>query len=666
MPIPQGASGSELANPLASAGSDPPSPREPAFKRQASSPPEALKDLVRQASTGDTHEALFCQDTMRTISQEAPHVPAIEVLLAGFLQKRLQKELPVSGNPSELQEQIEEAKQTEWCTMLSKGVKVHTGEAAARIRQKFPNRFVGSRLVVTKKVDEEGERVKARWCLQGHLDPDVLQKVSSGTCHSPTMSQLSRSLLLQLIVSHRWQMCLGDIKGAFLEAGPLKEQFRPLFASQPAGGVPGMSPDDVIEVVGNVYGLNDAPFSWYETFDREARACGFETSFDSCVYLFRDPKDRSLAGVLGAHVDDSITGGHGAPYDAAVAKLKSRFPYRKWRMGSGEFCGLMYTQDPVSREISYQQKEYAQHLRPTALPKGRAAQKEAVATSKEMAALRGLNGAANWLASQSRPDLAAQVSMCQQSFPQPKVKDLLFANEMVHRARQFQDVEIRIRHVDLSNLCICMHSDAAWGNAKDDRTQAGFTLAFSERPLLEDQPAVWSPFFWKSFRLHRVVPSTLGGEAQAFSSASAVAEWMTLLVSEAMHGHFDLRESETHMKRTPIVGITDCKSLYDHVTSLSWVAGVRDNRVSVDLAIIKQSMERAGLLVRWCPTELMICDALTKNKADPADLLRAILEIGRYQLSSEAAVLKAKKDQRECLKSRGGGTRSASSASQIM
>ena len=90
-----------------------------------------------------------------------------------------------------------------------------------------------------------------------------------------------------------------------------------------------------------------------------------------------------------------------------------------------------------------------------------------------------------------------------------------------------------------------MHSDAAWGNAKDDRTQAGFTLAFSERHLLHDRQAVWSPFYWKSFRLHRVVPSTLGGEAQAFSSASAVAEWMTLLVSEAMHGPFDLRDSET-------------------------------------------------------------------------------------------------------------------------
>ena len=86
--------------------------------------------------------------------------------------------------------------------------------------------------------------------------------------------------------------------------------------------------------------------------------------------------------------------------------------------------------------------------------------------------------------------------------------------------------------------------------------------------------------------------------------------------------------------------------------SLSSVTGAQDKRVSVDIAIIKQSMERASLQIRWCPTELMVCDALTKDKADPADLLRAVLELGTYQLSSEASVLKAKKAQRERLKCR--------------
>ena len=194
-----------------------------------------------------------------------------------------------------------------------------------------------------------------------------------------------------------------------------------------------------------------------------------------------------------------------------------------------------------------------------------------------------------------------------------------------------------------------MHSDAAWGNAKGERAQAGYVLAFAERGLLENQSAVWSPFCWKSYKLHRVVPSTLGGEAQAFSCAAAQAEWMSLLLAEALHGSFDLRSCEPLLRKTPMVGITDCKSLYDHVASLSSLSGVQDKRVCVDIAIIKQSTERADLKIRWAPSELMVCDALTKDKSGPADLLRAILSLGRYQLAPEAEVLRAKKAHRELL-----------------
>ena len=484
---------SDAAVPSAGLDSESPrpsSPREPAFKRMASSPPDALRAMSRQESA--PAEALFCQTAMSAYREQVPHATEIEVLLAGFLQKQMQKEIPVTGNPEDLQEQVEEAKATEWYAMTSKpAVKVWSGADATRIRRNHPDRFVGSRFVVTRKVDEDGERVKARWCLQGHLDPDVMDKVSSGACHSPTMSQLSRSLLLQILVSKRWRMCLGDIKGAFLEAGPLKERFRPLYATQPKGGIPGLAESDVIEVTGNVYGLNDAPFSWWEAFDKEARRLGFSRSqFDNCVYYFRCPKTKELTGVLGAHVDDSITGGEGEAYEEAIRQLKARFPYRKWRVGAGEFCGVVYNQDPVTFEISYQQREYTQHLRPISLSKDRAAQKDSPVTARELASLRALNGAASWLASQSRPDIAVQVSMSQQCFPNPQVEDLLYANQMVHRARQFQDVEIRVRSVNLQKLCICMHSDAAWANAKRERTQGGYTLAFSETDLLENRPSV--------------------------------------------------------------------------------------------------------------------------------------------------------------------------------
>ena len=240
-----------------------------------------------------------------------------------------------------------------------------------------------------------------------------------------------------------------------------------------------------------------------------------------------------------------------------------------------------------------------------------------------------------------------QTSFSQQAFPAPKVSDLLFANQLVRRAKQHAEVSITVRDIPLDELAISCHSDAGFANAGSHQTQAGYVLAFVNRALDDDKPSVWSPFSWKSYKMQRVVASTLAGESQAFATASGVAEWVSLMVAEARHGALDLRNHAQVRDRIPIIGITDCKSLYDAIHSVSSPAKLDDKRVAIDLAIIRQAKERTQMKVRWCPTELMLADSLTKDKADPADLLRAALHYGEYQLAPEARVLEQKRQQRE-------------------
>ena len=633
----------------------PNSPRQPSTKREASTEPDD-REHARVRTEEPSHKSLSCETALAT------NVMSIEVLTAAFLQKKMQKEIQPSNNSPEVQTKVDASKSLEWETLLGKNaIRIWTGERAKAIKKNHSDRFIGSRFVITNKTDEEGERIKSRWCLQGHLDPDFHEKIMSGACHSPTLHSMSRSLILQILASKGWTLQLGDIKGAFLEAGPLSKKFTPLYAHQPRGGVPGLDPEDVIEVTGNVYGANDAPMNWFSTFDSTTKQIGWQQSqFDSCLYFLRDPTGQ-LVGVLGAHVDDTITGGQESYYEAAIAALRSEFPYRKWRVGNGEFCGVQYRQDPQTFSITFGQKEYAEHLRPINLSKERLRNKEAHATDREVAALRAINGACNWLSSQSRPDLATQTSFSQQRFPTPKVRDLVFANQLVHRAKQHSGTEITVKSIPWDQLGICYHSDASFGNAKALRTQAGYVAAFVDDNLPRNQPSQWSPFAWKSFKLPRVVASTLAGEAQCFSLASAAAEWMSLLLSEAKHGRFDLRTREQvkslglpppawpcrdELQIGKITGVTDCKSLYDHLTSPSSVSKCDDKRVSIDLAILRQCMASCHLEVRWCPSQLMLADGLTKDQADPSELLRAALQLGEYQLNREASVLEKKKAQR--------------------
>ena len=385
------------------------SPRGESSKREASSDAaderQSARPRLETPTDAPEDELLLTEALCAEHLEENKGATFVEALTAAFIQKRASKEIPAYGNPPELQKDIDASKAVEWETVHGKqATRVWRGKQAEDIRQTFPHRFVGSRFVVIQKTDEEGTRIKSRWCLLGHLDPDFGEKVNSGVCHSPTRHPLSRAVILQILASKKWVLQLGDVKGAFLEAGPLQAKYSPLYAKQPPGGVPGLHPDDVIEVIGNVYG----PFKWYNTFDEYTRQVGFRRSqFDSCLYSLRDA-EKNLCGVLGAHVDDTIAGGSGEQYEKAIQALKARFPYRKRRIRSGEFCGAQYQQCAETHEITYKQTEYARHMRPINMSKERQRNKEALVDEREISALRAINGAANWLSSQSRRDLASQ------------------------------------------------------------------------------------------------------------------------------------------------------------------------------------------------------------------------------------------------------------------
>ena len=584
----------------------------------------------------------------------------IEVLIAGYLAKKMSKELPPTGNPPALQEAVDDSKRAEWDTLKEKNaIRFHFGKDAQRIREKYPDRFIGGRHVITRKpLEENGHvnpedpntfRVKSRWCLQGHLDPDLDQKIEDGLLQSPTLSQMGRNLLMQIIANNRWILQLGDIKGAFLESGPISEKFRPLFAKQPMGSVPGLPSDAVIEVTGNVYGQNDAPVMWYRTFDQEVISLGWSRSkFDSCLYYLRS-NTGELTGIMGVHVDDTAIAGCGTLFQESVAKLKARSPYRKWRVSSGEFCGAFYEQDKDSFAISMSMQTFADTLKCAHIPKG--VLNSQPLNESQIKILRAINGSLNWLASQSRPDISCQTSMSQQAFPNPCIRNLRDANNAVRRAKQHKQLKIVFQSIPIKDLTIVCHSDAAWANV-GTHTQAGYIIAFTDKCLHDAKEAPWVPVVWKSYRLARAVSSTLAGESQAMSVASGTVEWLSLMMSEAIDGPFQLRQARAILSRRRPLLATDCKSLYDHLVSPSSPTAIDDRRTSIDVVIIRESLKDLQGIIRWLPTDRMIADGLTKDKLDPADLLRSCVRSGVYQIAPETTVLARQAAERELRKER--------------
>ncbi|CAK8994648.1 unnamed protein product, partial [Durusdinium trenchii] len=612
--------------------------KRPRSPEAASSEPEAQRPRMEEAlSVQEVSSLLDIADTQ-----------SWECLMSEYLKKKMSKELRHSNNPPKLQQKIQMGKRTEWETIVSKphAVRIHYGKAAKKIKTEQPHRFIGSRFVLTRKPLEEGVEVdpnnwdtftvKGRWCLQGHLDPDLTVKAEKGMLRSPTLSQLGRMSLMQVIASQGWDLQLGDIRGAFLEAGPLEESFRPLFAHQPPGGIPGLPEDAVIEVTGNVYGQNDAPAAWFKEFSSYVKTIGWRQSvLDPCLFVLRDRRSEALIGIMGVHVDDTAVGGSGAQFEESIKQLKHRFPYRKWRMKEGEFCGAWYRQES-SKAIHMTMKAFADKIRPINIPKG--SPPDRLLDASQIKVLRAVNGSLNWLSSQSRPDLSVQTSLSQQAFPRPTISDYRMANQAIRRAKQHDDLGIVFAPIDPKDLTIVCHSDAAFAN-RGNHTQAGYILGFTEKKLQESEEALWCPVAWRSFKLSRAVNSTLAAESQAMSVATGTLEWLLLLLSEILDGPLDIRTCrETLKRRRPIV-VTDCKSLYDHLHSPSSPTSIEDRRTSIDVVIIRESARSMQAFVRWVPTNRMLADSLTKNDGDPVDLLRACMKRQKYQISPEETVL---------------------------
>ena len=161
-----------------------------------------------------------------------------------------------------------------------------------------------------------------------------------------------------------------------------------------------------------------------------------------------------------------------------------------------------------------------------------------------------------------------------------------------------------------------------------------------------DQVCPWTPAYWKSFRLPRVVNSTLGAEAQAMNAASGMLEWFQLMLREILDGHRCL--ASIWNVEHPRLGmlLTDCKSLFDHLQSKS-APTLDDKRTALDIVIIRESIRKMKASLRWLPTDRMLADSLTKESAEAVDLLRACLREGLYQVSDEDTVLRWRAKERE-------------------
>ena len=588
--------------------------------------------------------------------------------------KRQRSEVKMSQLTNKEKELFHQAKLKEIDSWLA------TETVARVLRHQIPEaNIMRCRWILTwKPVDSNAEGPKqhvpkARLVVLGYEDPLVHEIPRD----SPTMSKLSRMLILQLAASNGWDIESFDIKTAFLRGS---EQGDRVLGIEPTAELRErlkLQPNEVLQLLKGAYGRVDAPYLWFMELKRGLESLGFSASpFDPCTFVLVNPKTGTTEGVIGIHVDDGLCCGSKLFQDKLMA-LSKMFPFGSHKKRNFTFTGLRIDQQP-DHTIHINQTQYVKDIHPIAIAKNRKMHPDEPVNENERQSLRGLIGSLQYAAVNTRPDLCSRLGNLQSQINKAKISTLNDANKTLHEAKMHSDVTLKIQPISINQLRFAAFSDASFASAKIPDSHQGMMIMSCHEELGRNRTSVVNPVMWHSKKIQKVAVSTLSAEAMALAGAVDMLSWVRLYWGWLIDTKIPWKQADQTLLQLPPAfaaippaedeqsdtphdkiqqllhqlpksnsGIitTDCKSLYDLISRTA-PPSCQEFRTLLQAKLIKEHLQN-GIQIRWVPSGAQVADSLTKVMDNA--MLRECLQLGKYCLHDESEILKARSDSRSRL-----------------
>ena len=308
-----------------------------------------------------------------------------------------------------------------------------------------------------QKYKGKGMYYKARLVARGFEESNLINICKD----SPTCCKEHFRLLLAIVVTNKWKVHSLDIKSAFLQG---KNIDRELYLKPPSKA----STTNLWKLNISVYRLCNAPHAWYLSLKSVLEKDGAKKSkYNEAVFYLYDNKN--LQGILCAHVDGFWWGGT-EQFEVKTIKLIKKF----FRISLEELETFMYLGLNVQQTYDYiniDQSSYINESKVVEISQEKQKNKFAQLNKDETRQLRGLAGQLNWIASQTRPDIAYNVCEVSVSIKNATINDLIEATKYIRKAKPESAL---IETVDLENLEQCSiicFSDASFANLKGNLSQ---------------------------------------------------------------------------------------------------------------------------------------------------------------------------------------------------
>jgi len=464
---------------------------------------------------------------------------------------------------------------------------------------------------------------KCRVVVMGCNDPDL----ASLDRNAPTCSRLSFFVVLQFYISYLaegWKLFAGDVEAAFLQG---QQKGRTLFMFPPRDGLidlAGAFPHRLYRILGNVYGLANAPLEWANEVRRRLYSVGFVShTLDVMCFMFF--QGHTLLCILIFHVDDCLAA-YSPKFDFSLLEGLFEWGSKVFAPDPIEYLGKTIAVKTVNGEkvIRVHQATYTKSVHVKRIPSQRL-KGDPFLSPSERSEHRSCTGSGQWLSGATRPDLSAGVSLLQDG--NPTISQLGDLYKLLEYAHSTVESGITLRSLPLNSkeTIVVSFGDSSWANAPDLKSQTGLLCCITtEQALVGGAPA--SPVDWRSCRTKRQVRSTLAAEANAADNSIDHGYYASAFLSECLTGDSAI----SHQPCVRLFNATDCKSLYDLVIQHN--PSCDEKRTLLDIKSIQHSLRHGAM--RWVPTWAQLADVLTKYDRNLVTAMTQWMEFPEVRLHS--------------------------------
>ena len=451
-------------------------------------------------------------------------------------------------------------------------------------------KVIHSTWVISEKWIKGQKKTKARLVAKGFQEG----KCAGIRSDSPTCLKTSLRLILCIASSSQWMVRVLDITSAFLQGRQIQ---REVYLKPPKeAGSKGFW-----KLKKTIYGLSDASRQWYLKVKESLIAYGMTMSIYDEAFFFNIHKGQ-LQGMIALHVDDFFYCGTKLFQKHVMERVKKQFSISKEAAKQFSYVGLEIEQKET--ELNLHQGAYINKLE--MMQKDNSSKKGDALTGEQSSELRAIIGQLAWVAGQTRPDISFDVCQLNVGFNKATISDVMRANKCIKRLKMDQFKICFPDLGDLSQTKLVVFTDASFNNLGNGGSQGGHVV------FLVGTNGKHAVLAWKSKKLKRVVKSTLAAETLAFSTG----------VERCMLFGAMLKELSGGIWKIPIIGITDCHSLYDALHSSHTI---EDDRLMIDIAVLRDYLRQNELQeVSWVESPDQLADVLTKSGASSIKLVNAL------------------------------------------